>query len=923
MEIRVLGPVELATHERVAITALKQRRLLAALVSRVGDACSTDFLIDVVWVGSAPASADKLLQVYISQLRKLVHPALIHRRGAGYALDLNGASVDAMRFTSLLREGKAALNDVNPALAASLLQRSLALWRGGAYGEFAYEEFARGEAERLEELRLAALEERFDAELALGRHGDLLPELSRLAAENPLRERVHSQMMLALYRCGRQAEALDLYAALRARLRDELGLEPAEDLRELQRRILQHHSDVAAPTAEVETPPVLPAPPNRLLGRERELEELRALLARDDVRLLVMTGAGGSGKTRLALEAARRSAGSFANGAVFVSLASVRDPRLVPEAIAGALGITETPGQPLDTLAEFLRSRELLLVLDNAEQLRAGAALLVELVARAPRLTLLVTSRVVLHLSGEQVYPVEPLEAEPALALFLERTRDAEPRFRPSSADKEVIRGICNRLDRLPLAIELAASRLRTLTPVELLARLEPRLPLLVGGARDLPARQQTLRATINWSVDLLEVEEQRDLSRLSVFVDGWTLEAAEAVCGTTLERLSALIDHNLLSRVERGGGSRYAMLETIREFALERLETAGESAEIHRRHAEYFLRLAESANLTQETEEHGEQRDLVAYELHNFRAALEWCVSGDAAVGLAIAVALEGFWNTHSPFEGLRWFDTLLETSESAAPQMRARALRAHGGIAAIVGDHARAEQLFERSLSAFQAAGDRRGVAHLLARLGYSALYRGQSARARRLADASLPLAREVGDRRTEALALGLAGEVAYSAGDHVRSVELVKQSAALAAEVGYHWQRARMLRRLADWALDRQDFDEASSAAREALCLARDTHDRIAVVFALARLAQNAADNGRREQAGRLWGAIEAEEQRAPIAAWQSAFELIYSFRERDNRTPVRMLANADDDFDRGRSAGHVLSLDQAVAEGLAKA
>ena len=922
MEIRVLGPLELVgTREPVPVTAPKQRRLLAALVSRVGDACSTDFLIDAVWGPSPPASAEKLLQVYVSQLRKLVHPAHIRRRGASYALDLNGGSVDAMRFERLLREGKAALKEANPALAASLLRRSLALWRGAAYAEFAYEDVTRGEAERLEELRLTALEERFEAELALGRHTDLLPDLSRFAAEHPLRERVHGQMMLALYRCGRQAEALDLYTALRARLRDELGLEPAPELRELQRRILQHDSEVAAPRAEIGTPAILPAPPNRLLGRERELEELRALLARDDVRLLVLTGAGGSGKTRLALEAAWQSSGAFANGAMFVALAPVLDPQLVPEAIARAIGIKETTGEPLQALAGFLRSRELLLVLDNTEQLRAAAAIFVELLARAPRLTLLVTSRVVLHLSGEQVYPVEPLKAEAALALFLERAREAEPRFRPSLADEDVIRGICSRLDGLPLAIELAASHIRTLTPVELLARLEPSLPVLVGGARDLPARQQTLRATINWSVDLLEAGEQRDLARLSVFVDGCTLEGAEAVCRTTLERLSTLIDHNLLLRIDRGSRSRYAMLETIREFALEQLETGGESAEFHRRHAEYFLAVAESANLTQETEQYGERPDLVARELQNFRAAFEWGVRSDAALGLAIAVALEGFWNSHSPSEGLRWFDTLIETADSAPPQARGRALRAHGGLAAIVGDHARAEQLFERSLSAFEAAGDRRGIAHLRMRLGYSALYRGQHTRARRLADASLPLARGVGDRRTEALALGLAGEVAYSTGDYARGMELVKQSAALAAEVGYTWQRARMLRRLADWALDRGDFDEASSAAREALRLARDTHNRIAVVFALARLAQNAADSGRREQAGRLWGAIEAEEQRAPIAAWQSAFELVYSFRARDNRTPVRMLAGVDADFDRGRSAGHTLSLDQAVAQALA--
>jgi predicted ATPase/DNA-binding SARP family transcriptional activator len=922
VEIRVLGPLELARQDRsVRLTAEKQRRLLAALAAQ-GGACSTDTLIDALWGASPPTSAEKLLQVYVSQLRKLLDPALIRRRGSTYALEHDGGSLDAVRFERLVEEGKAASKSGNPALAASLLRRGLALWRGRAYGEFAYEDFARGDAERLEELRLAALEELFEAELALGRHTDLLPEVCSLAAEHPLRERLQAQAMLALYRCRRQSEALDVYAALRARLHDELGLEPSRELRDLQRRILQHDSDLASATPAAGMADSLPVPPNQLLGRERELQELRALLVRDEVRLLVLTGAGGSGKTRLALEAARQSAPSFANSAAFVSLAGLRDAEPVLGAIARVVGLEEMASDALETLAEALRPRELLLVLDNAEQLRAIASIFVELLARAPRLTLLVTSRVVLHLSGEHVYPVEPLEEEPALALFVERGREAEPRFHPDIAAKEAIRRICSRLDRLPLAIELAASRVRTLRPVELLARLEPCLPLLVGGARDLPTRQQTLRATVSWSVDLLDSHEQRDLARLTVFAGGCTLDAAESVCGTTLERISALIDHNLLRWIDGGSGSRYSMLETIREFAHERLEASGESAALRRRHAEFFLTVAESANLMQETEEHGERRDLVAEELQNFQAALEWTADNDCELGLAIAVALEGFWNTHSPFEGVRWFDALLEPARNGPPELLARALRAYGGVVAIVGDNARAERLFERSLAAFNSVDDKRGIGHLLLRLGASALYRQDYERARRLAADSLAIARDVNDRRTQALALGLAGEVAYSAGDREVGLELVKQSAAFAGETGYTWQRARMLRRLADWALQRKDIDGALSAARESVRLAQRTHDRIAVVLALARLAQGAADSGRREQAGRLWGAIEAEEQRAPVAAWQSAFELVYSFAEHDRQLSVPMLVNADADFDRGRYAGHALSLNEAVAEGLSQ-
>src|SRR5919201_1246498 len=666
VEIRVLGPVELGgATEELPLTAEKQRRLLAALVARAGEACSTDRLIDAVWGASPPASADKLLQVYISQLRKLLQPASIRRRGASYALELNGSSVDTIRFERLLGEGKAALRAGNPALAVSLLRRGLALWRGPAYGEFAYEEFARGEAERLEELRLAALEARFEAELVLGRHADLVPELRALAAEHPFRERLQAQAMLALYRSGRQSEALDIYRALNTRLREDLGLEPSLELRELHRRILQHDPELdtaqGAPAAHT-----LPAPPNRLIGRERELEELDALVRSEDVRMLVLTGAGGTGKTRLAL--------------------------------------------------------------DNAEHLRDAGPLFVDLLAQAPRLTLLVTSRVVLHLSGEQVYPVEPLADETAVALFLERAREADPRFRPTTANGETIDRICATLDRLPLAIELAAARVRTLLPAELLGRLEPRLPLLTGGPRDLPARQQTLQATLAWSVDLLEEERRRDVYRLSVFVGGWTVDAAEAVCEISLEGLSTLVDHNLVRRLPLGDSSRYSMLETVREFAGEALDRSGDAETTKRRLAEYMLSIAESANLGIESE--GEQSyDRVLAEQDNIRAALAWTLhSGQVALGLELALAFDNFWTTHDPREGARWFGALLANDVDLPPRLRMHALRAYGGSFMFT-DEEKARSLQEEALALARELGDDHAAASLLLPLAELALDRGDT--------------------------------------------------------------------------------------------------------------------------------------------------------------------------------------------------
>ena len=674
MEIRVLGSIEaIGEHGSVRLAAPMQRRLLAALVVRAGETCSRDALMDALWGESPPASAPKLLQVYVSRLRKaLPVPARIRTQGGGYALELDEASLDAARFERLLDEGREALGEDNPALALSLLTRALDLWRGPAYADFAYEEFVRIEMERLEELRRGAIEERIEAGLALGHHDELLAELTSLASAYPLRERLQAQAMVALYRCGRQSDALELYSSLRTRLHEQLGLEPAPELRELQRRILQHDASLDAPPEGDESVALLPAPSNALLGRELELKDVRELLLRDDVRLLVLSGAGGVGKTRLALEAARQAASSFANGVALVNLAPLRDPGLVVGEISRALGIRQAAGaEPLATLVAALCTRELLLVLDNAEHLRAATPQFVELIAGAPRLTLLITSRVVLHLSGERVYPVDPLDEDAATALFGERVRDASPHFSPDEADKEAIRLICERLDGLPLAIELAASRIRVLTPAELLARLDPRLPLLMGGLRDLPARQQTLRATLDWTVDLLDEDELNDLMHLAVFAGGCTLEAAEAVGGTTVERLSSLIDHSLLQQASTATGSRYFMLETIREYALERLERAQGLEAARAAHAAYYLALAEQLEPNLERGQHATVHRIET-ELDNFRAAFAWAQTADHELALRLSASLREFWYSSDQLaEGRRWLASALEPPHPASHEL------------------------------------------------------------------------------------------------------------------------------------------------------------------------------------------------------------------------------------------------------------
>src|SRR4051812_31637669 len=401
-EIRVLGPVELVGGDDGALPlAAKHRLLLAALLVGQGRIRTVDELLESVWSGSPPASARNLVQVYVSQLRKALPDGIEIVTGDGaYVLEFAPEQLDSARFEWLLSDCEAARRGDNPALAASLANRALALWRGRAFGDLGYEEFARGEAERLEELRLVALEEHLDARIALGRQAEVVAEALALAAENPLRERAHELSMLALYPCGRPADALEHFASLRLRLREQLGLEPGPGLRALQRQILQQDPSLDPATEVAQPAAALPEPTTPLVGRERELAELAALLARRDTRLIVLTGAGGSGKTRLALEAARKAAGSFANGARLVELAPVRDAALLVPTIQHALGVADDADkEPLEALVAAVAPQELLLVVDNAEHLRAGAPSFARLAAAAPRLTLLVTSRAVLHVS--------------------------------------------------------------------------------------------------------------------------------------------------------------------------------------------------------------------------------------------------------------------------------------------------------------------------------------------------------------------------------------------------------------------------------------------------------------------------------------------------------------------------------------------
>jgi predicted ATPase/DNA-binding XRE family transcriptional regulator len=512
----------------------------------------------------------------------------------------------------------------------------------------------------------------------------------------------------------------------------------------------------------------LPLSSTPFVGRTRELAEIRGLLQNDSVRLLTLTAAGGTGKTRVALEVAGQLEGDFSDGVVFVSLASLADPALVAATIGNALSLPEMAGKPaIDQLTDYLADKRLLLVLDNFEHLLDATDVVCALLAECVDLRVLVTSRAALHLSAEHLYPVPPLAVpDPtqlpdletlagydAIRLFIERAQAVKPSFRPTSEDAGALVEICSRVDGLPLAIELAAARLTVFPPQALAVRLQHRLPLLTGGAQDLPARQQTLRSTIDWSYSLLSEEEQILFARLSVFAGGCNFEAAEAVCNQAgsldmLEGLSSLVDKSLLHQIG-DDEPRFAMLETTREYASLRLAASGEAETLQRLHAHHFLALAERA----EREMHGPDElawlDRLERDLDNLRAALAWSLDRrEGALTQRLAAALVYFWSGRDRNqEGQSWLRRALILDTADVPA-RAKALFGAGYLPYEVNEYTKAKPLLEQSLALYRQLGDKRGMAQSLKCLGFACVHQGDVAHGRKLIEESLALARELDD-------------------------------------------------------------------------------------------------------------------------------------------------------------------------------
>ena len=629
----------------------------------------------------------------------------------------------------------------------------------------------------------------------------------------------------------------------------------------------------------------LTAFPTPLVGREQEIANVVRMLRRPDVRLLTLVGPPGVGKTRLGVEAAANlvndpsSAGSgqaFPDGVCLVPLAPIDEPDLVLPAITQALQLRGTADQSLlDALKSYLQDKQILLLLDNFEQVVAAGSQLADLLARCPGVKALVTSRELLRIYGEHDYPVPPLSLPDlaklphletlseyeAVALFLQRAQAVSPGFRLTERNARTVAEICLRLDGLPLAIELAAARVLALPPEELLARLKNRLRLLTGGARNLPPRQQTLRATIDWSYNLLDPREQALFRRLGVFVGGCALQAIEQVCSIgldldSLDGVTSLLGKSLLQRQDGvSGEARFMMLETIREYARDKLEEAGELDSIGDRHCDFFLQFAENAEQQMLGNEQLWMRRLDA-ELNNLRTALEWSLSreGQAENGIRLAGALSGYWDQRGYFsEGRQWYTRLLSKTEQAQPSVeRARALRALARLSYQQGDFPEAREMYERSLEISRALGDDSGIAGAMLGLGNLAMWEGDYEFSRSCYEECLAIGRKLGDMLVIARALSMTGVILMRKGEYHAAQSPLDEALAITRELGDRGGLALTLGMRGTVAFHLGEFEEAKALIEEGLRIARELDVGYAIAFCLARLGMIALRQGDPRQA-----------------------------------------------------------------------
>ncbi|MFI1567145.1 AfsR/SARP family transcriptional regulator [Streptomyces sp. NPDC020490] len=820
IQVGVLGPMTATVSSRhTGLGGLRQRAVLAVLVAARGRMVPEDRLRADAWGQTRSASA-ATLHSYVGELRKLLEPGrparqpaqVLVREGVGYALRLDAEAVDAERFTTLTERGQHLLQGGDAAAAVAALREGLALWRGPAYAEFADATFALPEIARLDGLRLAAQEDLYAAELSAGRHAVIVGDLEKHTAEHPLSERGWELLTLALYRSGRQGDALGALRAARRTLAEELGVDPGPGLRQLETAVLAQDDGLAAPPAArpasaaprpavrpslwppapppadpdgAQAAPVAARPPDTsdavaaarrsphtpgtpLVGRDRDIAEVAALLRRPEHRLVTLTGTGGVGKTRLGVAVSRRLADDFPDGTVFVALASVRDPALVLSAVGHAVVPGAQEGLDVEALVvDQVQGRRMLLVLDNFEHVIDAAPAVARLVAACPLLSVLVTSRAALRVRDETVHPVHPLDlpsgsrtdpeavgSASAVRLFVERARAVAPGFALTPDNAPTVAAVCERLAGIPLALEIAAAKARFLPPSLLLARLDE--AMTADGARDLPDRQRTMRATLDWSYGLLGEPEQRLFRRLGAFSDSFTLEAAEAVGSgpdgddPVLGPLAELVDQSLVVTVtDRDGRFRYRMLEPVAQYARTHLARGrAEAWAAGHAHAAHFLALAERAALEHMGADQVRWLEVTDAEHGNMTRAIHWALSdGSPETAGRLGWALWLYWWLRGDLlVGRRALEATLEQPLPAG--LRSRVRSAAAAMAFAQGDFAAAGRWWQQADADGEAARDVAARAHALPGIGLVALAEGDPGKAAALFRDSIPLAERAGE-------------------------------------------------------------------------------------------------------------------------------------------------------------------------------
>jgi len=947
IRVDVLGPLEVSVDgEAVEIRRGIPRAIVVAFVLRAREVVSASALAELVWADDQPKNPANALQLQVSYLRKRLGGGSpgqpIVTRPGGYVLMIEDDDVDACRFERLVRDA-ANLTPPDPVASLELYETALNLWRGAAYADVDGEPFVIGEATRLEEMRLSALEERNDVLLALGRHAELVGELSGLVNEHPLRERLQGQLLLALYRAGRQADALRAFSRARAVLVDELGIDPGPDLRRLEQQILtqdpcldwrspveEQPTGVSSPAMLLPSPAMatrsggrLPIPVTPMIGRQVETAKVRQLLGRS--RVVTLTGPGGGGKSRLALELAHDMLDHVGGNADrppsdvwFVDLGPVEEPEQVAFTVAAAMGIPTLPGEDVAlAVAASFATRRGLLVLDTCEHVISGAASVVGHVLRAASdVAVLATSRRPLGVNGEIAWPVPPLAlaptdvasvtdalSYPAIALFVDRAAAVRPDFELTDAVLGDVVAICLALDGLPLAIELAAARADMLSPGTIRQRLEHRFDLLVDGARDVAARQQTLRAAVDWSADLLDDQHRRFFARLAVFPATFDLDAAAAVAGEPggEDPLQMLTDLVRQSMVTVPGPDRFRLLDTLRAYAAELLADLDADA-TSRRHAQHYLALAERGETGVRGTDQRRWLELLRDAVPQHRAALEWLLStGDGEDAARFAGALGWFWvldgmlaDAHhhlgqivdlpglsNPVRAkVSW--TLALTAGSLGDLQRCRTL---GAMAADLGRsvdddaligyglNAEAVALFgfgeldesaarhEQAIVHFEAAADVWGIGVCSVLRARTAVDAGAE-NAEEMTIRAIEAARATGDGHIVGIALEQVARLALDNREPARASGLVKESLAAHESIGYSEGMLSSLHLLGRAALANGAANEAREHHLRALGIAVRIGHVAGTIEALDGLTAVAVALDDNELASRLAQVVEVE-------------------------------------------------------------